>query len=35
MHHFLHEHLVRHACINDLVCCWQTDWLGKFAPGLE
>ena len=35
MHHFLHEHLVRHACINDLVCCWQTDWLDKFAPGLE
>jgi FkbM family methyltransferase len=35
MHHFLHEHLVRHGCINDLVCCWQTDWLGKFAPGLE
>lgn len=35
MHHFLHEHLVRHSCVNDLICCWQTDWLGKFAPGLE
>lgn len=35
MHHFLHDHLVRHACINDLICCWHTEWIGKFAPGLE
>ena len=35
MHYFLHEHLVRHACTNDLVCCWRTGWLEKFKPGLE
>ncbi|MFN7307517.1 MAG: FkbM family methyltransferase [Acetobacteraceae bacterium] len=35
MHYFLHEHLVRHACNNDLVCCWRTEWLERFAPGIE
>ncbi len=35
MHYFLHEHLVRHACVSDLVCCWHTDWLNRFGPGVE
>lgn len=35
MHYFLHEHLIRHRCVSDLVCCWHTDWLGGFGPGLE
>ncbi|MEN9500401.1 MAG: hypothetical protein RIS83_2221 [Pseudomonadota bacterium] len=32
-HHFLHEHLVRHGCVTDLVCCSDDGWLSSFGAG--
>jgi FkbM family methyltransferase len=35
LYHFLHEHLVRQSSVTELVCCWQRDWMERFAPGFE
>jgi FkbM family methyltransferase len=35
LYHFLHEHLVRQSAVTELVCCWQRDWVERFAPGVE